>query len=88
MYVHLHISEQTKILGKYPVMMNKKWATKRITLNLASAEAEKLERYCRETGRPATDVIRELIRGLPIQLETDLNPLERNYSTTIGKSRI
>jgi predicted DNA-binding protein len=47
-------------------MTNKKWAVKRITVNLAVQEAEKLEQYCQETGRPATDVIRELIRGLPI----------------------
>ena len=44
--------------------MNKKWAVKRITINLASAESEKLEKYCASTGRPATDVIRELIRSL------------------------
>jgi selenocysteine-specific translation elongation factor len=46
--------------------MNKKWAVKRITLNLGLIESEKLERYCAITGRPATDVIRELIRSLPI----------------------
>ncbi|MBD2731338.1 CopG family transcriptional regulator [Nostoc sp. FACHB-892] len=46
--------------------MNKKWAIKRITINLASVESEKLERYCVMTGRPATDVIRELIRSLSI----------------------
>ena len=46
--------------------MNKKWAIKRITINLASVESEKLERYCAMTGRPATDVIRELIRSLSI----------------------
>ena len=46
--------------------MNKKWASKRITLNLAAIEAEKLQKYCNETGRPATDVIRELVRGLPM----------------------
>ncbi|MBW4565888.1 MAG: ribbon-helix-helix protein, CopG family [Mojavia pulchra JT2-VF2] len=44
--------------------MNKKWAVKRITINLTSTEAEKLEKYCVATGRPATDVIRELIRSL------------------------
>lgn len=44
--------------------MNKKWAIKRITINLASVESEKLEKYCANTGRPATDVIRELIRSL------------------------
>ncbi|WP_341531460.1 CopG family transcriptional regulator (plasmid) [Nostoc sp. UHCC 0302] len=46
--------------------MNKKWAVKRITLNLTSSESERLEQYCASTGRPATDVIRELIRSLPI----------------------
>jgi predicted DNA-binding protein len=45
--------------------MNKKWAVKRITVNLASDEAKKLENYCDQTGRAATDVIRELIRTLP-----------------------
>jgi predicted DNA-binding protein len=44
--------------------LNKKWAIKRITINLASSEAQVLERYCEKTGRPATDVIRELIRKL------------------------
>jgi predicted DNA-binding protein len=44
--------------------VNKKWAVKRITINLTSNEAERLERYCSMTGRPATDVIRELIRSL------------------------
>ncbi len=47
--------------------MNKKWATKRLTINLASGEAEKLEKYCSITGRPATDVIRELIRSLTVE---------------------
>ncbi|MHC5780054.1 MAG: CopG family transcriptional regulator, partial [Nostoc sp.] len=32
-----------------------------------SSEAEKLEKYCSMTGRPATDVIRELIRSLTIE---------------------
>ena len=49
--------------------MKKKWTIKRITLNLASIEAEKLALYCKQTGRPATDVIRELIRGLPVRDE-------------------
>ncbi|MEH1784324.1 ribbon-helix-helix protein, CopG family [Nostoc sp.] len=44
--------------------MKKKWAVKRITINLTSSESEKLEKYCSMTGRPATDVIRELIRSL------------------------
>lgn len=47
--------------------MNKKWAVKRITVNLASAEATTLKNYCNQTGRPATDVIRELIRNLPVK---------------------
>ncbi len=46
--------------------MNKKWAVKRITINLALNEAKSLEKYCEQTGRPATDVIRELIRALPM----------------------
>ncbi len=50
-------------------IMNKKWAVKRLTINLTSSEAEKLEKYCSMTGRPATDVIRELIRSLPIEDE-------------------
>ena len=49
--------------------MNKKWAVKRFTINLASEEALKLEKYCSMTGRPATDVIRELIRSLSINEE-------------------
>ncbi|MGJ5628359.1 CopG family transcriptional regulator [Nostoc edaphicum] len=44
--------------------MNKKWAAKRLTINLTSSEAQRLEQYCSITGRPATDVIRELIRSL------------------------
>ncbi|BAZ00583.1 helix-turn-helix protein, CopG [Tolypothrix tenuis PCC 7101] len=48
--------------------MNKKWAVKRITINLTSNEAEKLEKYCNVTGRPATDVIRELIRSLKTEV--------------------
>jgi hypothetical protein len=47
-------------------MTNKKWAVKRITVNLAAQEADRLEQYCQQTGRPATDVIRELIRGLSV----------------------
>ena len=58
--------------------MNKKWAIKRITINLASVESEKLERYCAMTGRPATDVIRELIRSLSI---TELSASEQTTLT-------
>ncbi|MFW9258998.1 CopG family transcriptional regulator [Nostoc sp. KVJ20] len=48
-------------------MVNKKWAVKRLTVNLTSTEAQKLEEYCAKTGRPATDVIRELLRSLEVQ---------------------
>ncbi|MCC5654157.1 CopG family transcriptional regulator [Nostoc sp. XA013] len=58
--------------------MNKKWAVKRITINLASAESEKLEKYCASTGRPATDVIRELIRSLST---TELSASEQTTPT-------
>jgi hypothetical protein len=51
-------------------MTNKKWAVKRITVNLAAQEAEKLDKYCQQTGRPATDIIRELIRSLPVPDDT------------------
>jgi hypothetical protein len=44
---------------------SKKKALKRITLNLTSDEAQNLEKYCEQTGRPAIDVIRELIQALP-----------------------
>ncbi len=48
-------------------MNNKKWAIKRLTVNLTSSEVEKLEEYCKITGRAATDVIRELIRSIPAE---------------------
>jgi hypothetical protein len=54
------------VLQNQILTMNKKWAVKRITVNLASNEANKLEQYCDQTGRAATDVIRELIRALPM----------------------
>ncbi|MCC5614052.1 CopG family transcriptional regulator [Nostoc sp. CHAB 5836] len=44
---------------------SKKRALKRITLNLTLDEAENLEKYCEHTGKPAIDVIRELIQALP-----------------------
>ncbi|MEA5504756.1 CopG family transcriptional regulator [Halotia wernerae UHCC 0503] len=50
--------------NKPTTRFNKKWAVKRITINLASTEVKELENYCSRTGRPATDVIRELIRSL------------------------
>ncbi|MEH1849356.1 MAG: CopG family transcriptional regulator [Nostoc sp.] len=44
---------------------SKKRALKRITIKLASDEAQNLEKYCEQTGRLAIDVIRELIQALP-----------------------
>ena len=41
-------------------------ALKQITLNLTSDEAENLEKYCEQTGKAPTDVIRKLIQGLPV----------------------
>jgi hypothetical protein len=46
--------------------MKKKWAVKRLTVNLTTEEMNKLESYCALTGRPATDVIRELLRSLEV----------------------
>jgi hypothetical protein len=48
-------------------MSNKKWAVKRITVNLSKQESAILEQYCTKSGRPATDVTRELIRGLSLE---------------------
>ncbi|MDF5716171.1 MAG: CopG family transcriptional regulator [Rhizonema sp. NSF051] len=45
--------------------MKKKWAVKRVTINLTCSEARKLDRYCSISNRTVTDVIRELIRSLP-----------------------
>ncbi|MBW4427056.1 MAG: CopG family transcriptional regulator [Nostoc desertorum CM1-VF14] len=53
--------------------VNKKWAIKRLTINLTSSEAERLEKYCSITGRPATDVIRELIRSLTVESTINAN---------------
>ena len=46
--------------------MSKKLALKQIIVDLTSDEAKKLENYCEQTGKAETDVIRELIRGLPV----------------------
>ncbi|MBD2616468.1 ribbon-helix-helix protein, CopG family [Nostoc punctiforme FACHB-252] len=64
--------------------MNKKWAVKRITINLATSEMEKLQEYCQKTGRPATDVIRELIRSLETNSSIDLaeNAIQPEKLTT------
>ncbi|MDF5721538.1 MAG: ribbon-helix-helix protein, CopG family [Rhizonema sp. PD37] len=66
--------------------MNKKWAFKRITVNLTENEAKKLEEYCDKTGRAATDVIRELLRGLPTQqdsTETGFTSSNFNVNATL-----
>ncbi|MBD0390236.1 MAG: CopG family transcriptional regulator [Nostoc sp. C3-bin3] len=47
--------------------MNKKWAVKRLTVNLTTEEMNKLKSYCALTGRPATDVVRELLRTLEVE---------------------
>nr|WP_199327164.1 CopG family transcriptional regulator [Nostoc sp. FACHB-888] len=44
-----------------------------MTINLASSEAERLEKYCSITGRAATDVIRELIRSLTVEETPNAN---------------
>jgi len=46
--------------------MSKKLALKEIIVDLTSDEAQKLEQYCEQTGKAQTDVILELIRGLPV----------------------
>jgi hypothetical protein len=61
------------VLNKVKVAVNKKWAVKRITINLTLGEAERLEKYCSMTGQPATDVIRELIRSLTFEETLNAN---------------
>ncbi|MBE9104068.1 CopG family transcriptional regulator [Nostoc cf. edaphicum LEGE 07299] len=52
---------------KFPSLTtsSQKRALKRITVNLASDEAQNLEKYCEQTGKLPIDVIRELIQALP-----------------------
>ncbi|MBR8833917.1 MAG: CopG family transcriptional regulator [Stigonema ocellatum SAG 48.90 = DSM 106950] len=45
--------------------MSKKLMSKFLSINLPLDEAKILEKYCHQTGKAATDVIRELIRALP-----------------------
>ncbi|MBD2536923.1 CopG family transcriptional regulator [Nostoc flagelliforme FACHB-838] len=47
-------------------MVNKKWAVKRLTVNLTATETQKLSEYCEKTGRPINDVIRQLLRSLKV----------------------
>ncbi|WP_193200809.1 CopG family transcriptional regulator, partial [Nostoc sp. MG11] len=44
----------------------------RITVNLALEEKKRLENYCAMTGRPATDVVRELLRSLEVESEVSV----------------
>ncbi|MEH2425179.1 MAG: CopG family transcriptional regulator [Nostoc sp.] len=64
--------------------MNKKWAVKRLTINLTNEEMKKLERYCAFTGRPTTDVVRGLLRALEVD-NTENSEMEAADSTrTVG----
>ncbi|MBU7583613.1 MAG: CopG family transcriptional regulator [Nostoc sp. TH1S01] len=45
---------------------SKKQVVKQITLDLTPDEAKNLENYCKQTGQAVTNVIEELIRGLPV----------------------
>jgi hypothetical protein len=45
--------------------MSKKLTAKQISVMLASDEAKILEKYCAQTGKKATDVVRDLVRALP-----------------------
>ncbi|MEH1942090.1 MAG: ribbon-helix-helix protein, CopG family [Nostoc sp.] len=64
--------------------MNKKWAVKRLTVNLTTEEMKKLERYCASTGRPATDVIRELLRTLEVENAENSEIGAADSTTTVG----
>jgi hypothetical protein len=44
--------------------LKKKLIKKRLTIGLSQPEIERLEAYCKETGRNYSDVIRECIRKL------------------------
>lgn len=47
-------------------MSNRKWRVKRITINLADSEWERLEQAMSLSGRPMTDLVREAIRNIPV----------------------
>jgi hypothetical protein len=64
--------------------MKKKWAVKRLTINLTTEEMMKLDHYCALTGRPATDIIRELLRSLEVD-DSEKSEMETADSTiTVG----
>ncbi|MEA5601891.1 CopG family transcriptional regulator [Nostoc sp. UHCC 0252] len=68
--------------------MNKKWAVKRLTVNLTTEEMKKLEQYCALTGRPATDVIRELLRTLEVNDSENSEMKTADSRMTVGSSSI
>ncbi|MEH1936542.1 MAG: CopG family transcriptional regulator [Nostoc sp.] len=64
--------------------MNKKWAVKRLTINLTTEEMKKLECYCALTGRPATDVVRELLRTLEVDNTENFKMKTADSTITVG----
>ncbi|MBD2531285.1 CopG family transcriptional regulator [Nostoc flagelliforme FACHB-838] len=64
--------------------MKKKWAVKRLTVNLTTEEMNKLECYCALTGRPATDVIRELLRTLEVENAENSETGTADSTITVG----
>ncbi|MBN3957414.1 CopG family transcriptional regulator [Nostoc sp. NMS8] len=64
--------------------MKKKWAVKRLTVNLTTEEMKKLECYCALTGRPATDVIRELLRSLEVDNAKNSEKETADSTITVG----
>jgi hypothetical protein len=64
--------------------MKKKWAVKRLTVNLTTEEMKKLECYCALTGRPATDVIRELLRSLEVDNAENSEMGTADSTVTVG----
>ncbi|MEH2116130.1 CopG family transcriptional regulator [Nostoc sp.] len=64
--------------------MKKKWAVKRLTVNLTTEEMKKLECYCALTGRPATDVIRELLRSLEVDNAENSKKETADSTITVG----
>ncbi|MEH1947770.1 MAG: CopG family transcriptional regulator [Nostoc sp.] len=64
--------------------MKKKWAVKRLTVNLTTEEMKKLEQYCTLTGRPATDVIRELLRSLEVENTENSEMRKADSTITVG----
>ncbi|WP_335337762.1 CopG family transcriptional regulator [Nostoc piscinale] len=59
--------DRTAALGfsSFPTS-SKKQVVKQITVDLTPDEAQTLEKYCGQTGQAISNVIEELIRGLPV----------------------